>query len=733
MKCPQTLADKQPVAPVEEPASASNAERLRPWLLAATVAVFVVPPLLPTESSGRSGEMLPIVMLTVILAAVWAAAQIGRSRFRIRFQATDVAVLALVGFHTIAAVLATRHGHARPAINMLWVWIGMGLAYFLLRQLLATAREARAVAVVMIGLAVVLSGYGLWQYAHEFPALRAAYAKNPDAMLRSQGMWFPPGSPERTQFDNRLASREPLATFALTNSLAGYLAPWLVVTVGIALLAGRSRRYWSRGRLCIAASLAGLLIAACLVLTKSRSGYAATVLGLLLVAFCLGGYRARAPWKLLLIGAMVAAALLGLALAVGGLDVEVLGEASKSFGYRVQYWRSTARMIAGHPLFGCGPGQFQNVYTGYKLPEASEEIAEPHNFLLELWATAGTPAALAMLAVLACFVWSFVKRKEQCEDDGIASSQADAAAWVFGGGIVGLLAAWPLGLLAAIPPAAAVYFIGAPLGIAAAFFLYDWVNGPPEKGASGTRRPFYVLAAIAVVVLLVNLLAAGGIGFAGVAGSFWLLLALGLFCESGDESRPSGLLVAPTLAVLLAILGVICYFTAYRPVLNAQSRVQAALNDPAHAEGHLQAAALADPLSAQPWRQLAALSFEAWKKGNNRGDLERFKRYTATALELDAGSSSTWLMSGDRYLDVYAHTHKDIDLDHALAGFRKAVELYPNDATTRAKYALALRTADKQEESEKQAETAIRLDDLTPHADGKIPKSVRQRLIETPG
>ena len=262
-------ADSAP-ASVQSAEATSRAERLRPWLLGATVALFVVPPLLPTESSGRTGEMLPPAMLAIIMAAVWAAAQIGKPGLRLRVQATDWAVLALVVLHTVSSLLAARHGHARPAVNMLWLWIGMGLCYFLLRQLLATAREARAAAVVMIALAVVLSGYGLWQYAYEFPSLRAEYAKDADAMLRRQGMWYPPGSPERVQFDNRLASREPLATFALTNSLAGYLAPWLVVTAGIALSVGRRRR-----RLFLAAALSGILLAACLVLTKSRSAYLA--------------------------------------------------------------------------------------------------------------------------------------------------------------------------------------------------------------------------------------------------------------------------------------------------------------------------------------------------------------------------------------------------------------------------------------------------------------------------
>src|SRR5208282_2916631 len=77
--------------------------------------------------------------------------------------------------------------------------------------------------------------------------------------------------------------------------------------------------------------------------------------------------------------------------------------AATSFGYRVQYWQATLRMIADRPLLGCGPGNFQDLYTQYKLPEASEEVADPHDFLLEVWATAGTPAMLALLCILGLF------------------------------------------------------------------------------------------------------------------------------------------------------------------------------------------------------------------------------------------------------------------------------------------------------------------------------------------
>ena len=146
--------------------------------------------------------------------------------------------------------------------------------------------------------------------------------------------------------------------------------------------------------------LAGMLIclipiAACLLLTKSRSGYIAAGVGLL---WC-GCYRAsegsasagNCPPR-----GRVAVLLVAAAAMVERTRRECSPERRNRSATALQYWQSSLRMIADHPWLGCGPGNFQDAYTQYKLPEASEEIADPHNFLLEIWATAGTPAALAL-------------------------------------------------------------------------------------------------------------------------------------------------------------------------------------------------------------------------------------------------------------------------------------------------------------------------------------------------
>lgn len=383
----------------------------RPLLLGAMTALLVARPLFSSEAAATHGDGVSSVMLWIAMAAFWLIAAVGQPKnaprplgrwpgARFRFGWIDAAVVVLMICYGVATYWAVGHGSPRPAINVFWEWLALGLCFLLARQLIYTKREVRALAAVMVSLAVALSGYGLYQRAYEFPETRNVYNADPDAALRAADLCLPPGSPQRKLYEDRLANNEPMATFSLTNSLAGFLAPWLVVLAGIACGAMRNRK-----RL-IGAALLFIPVSVCLFLTHSRSGCLAALFGLAIAWPIARGKISRFGWKIP--SAIILAGVVFIAVAAffGKLDYET---AQKSLGYRLQYWRSSMSMIADHPWLGCGPGNFQHTYTQYKLPEASEEIADPHNFLLEIWATAGTPAMLAFLAVLGCFFWATLK------------------------------------------------------------------------------------------------------------------------------------------------------------------------------------------------------------------------------------------------------------------------------------------------------------------------------------
>ncbi len=741
---------------------APSSDRLRPWLLMAAVALWVARPLYPSESSALEGDGLPAVMLWLILVLIWLFGAIRQSRPLLRFGWVDVAFLATVIWHTLSAIWWAGRASPRPAVNMLWEWVGFAAGFFLTRQLLTGPRECRALMAVMCGLAVAVAAFGGYQYVYDLPATRAAYAEDPDQFLANAGLWLPPGSPEREVFEKRLASVEPIGTFALANSLAGLLAPWLVVFAGLLIL-GRTESKKGSPRLASVLSqgdpsqsgvdrshvtsaatrrvawgsilrwlslLAGAtIVAICLLLTKSRSAYMAVAFGVVLVGWMWRGGNRRLPGKAIAGAAVMAVVVLAAAYTLGGLDREVLTEAWKSLGYRGQYWQSSLAMIADHPVLGCGPGNFQFTYTAYKLPEASEEIADPHNFLMEIWATAGTPAMLAFVAALAGFFVAMVREPVPSRDGsppgdgnaaGTVSNEAERPGLVYVGAALGFLLALPLSAISPAPPKLPFFLVTLPCLAVTLAALWKWVqNGECPRG----------LAAVGVTVLLIHLSASGGIGFGGVAGSLWLLMAIGLNLADGGKMRP--LPKGTGWVVLLVVGGAAwaCYTTAYGPVLRFQSALQRAERRPLQADQHLIEAAQADPWAIQPWNQLAALAFEVWKKNpHDEKATRRFLGYTENLLAIAPKCASFWEMAGERFSQMFNMTQQRQYLQQAEKCFQTAVTLYPNSATLRAKLALTLRAVGNVARYQEERLKALELDQITPHLDKKLTKELQQAL-----
>ncbi|HET6881838.1 MAG TPA: O-antigen ligase family protein [Pirellulales bacterium] len=701
----------------------SAAERTRVGLLCALVAIFVARPLLPSETPTTiAGDGLPFVMLTLMLAACWVLSQLAWPPGTVRCGLAEAAWLALLGWLGVSVIAVARGGFARAAINGFWEWCGLGLGYLLLRQLLRSDAEKRAVLLVMVGLAVILSLDGLYQFSIEIPEARKRYQRDPESVLREAEVKAPPGSTARVLFAQRLASTEPSATFALANSLAGFLTPWVLVALTLGWIAhdGDAARLWRRLRTTIAA-LGALTIAACLVLTKSRAGYLATLVGFAALVF-LSRRTWRQTWLMLWASGMAAAALAATGLAVGALDREVIGEAFKSLSYRWHYWQGALAIAKEHPWFGCGPGNFQDSYTQFKLPEASEVVADPHNFLFEIWSTSGTPGLLAFLGILvglAREVWrtGITSPAESHKPPAAALSPADDRAAMIvavAGVILGFAMAFAFGLFSTVrlPRTLAVCCI--PL-IAFLGCFAGWLR-------TGTLPRYVPL--VAAAALLINLLVAGGIGFAGVAGSLWLLLAIGIT----DERRavlpvPRHWLVG--LFLTTAGLFLSCYLTAYRPVLECRRLVEQAIRESDDARRTLLEATEADPRSDEPWRLLAEGDFELWRR-NPQLDPSKWEAEQAEVLRRRPRSSAAWQEAGERYRTAVRESSGDRGqafLMAAIDHLRKAAELYPNSALVHAHLALALAAAHHPQATE-EAARALALHRQTPHLDQKLPEDV---------
>src|SRR5262249_47471001 len=94
-------------------------------------------------------------------------------------------------------------------------------------------------------------------------------------------------------------------------------------------------------------------------------------------------------------------------------------------------------------LAGVGPGNFRQHYLQFKLPQSSEEIADPHNLVLDVWANGG----LLALAGLVGICWAGLRTLWQRGDSPV--QQSNGASWRIVGGD-GLMAGALLGYIAVL-------------------------------------------------------------------------------------------------------------------------------------------------------------------------------------------------------------------------------------------------------------------------------------------
>ncbi len=713
---------------------ASWIERLERTSLCGAVALLVATPLIPSEAVAQEGTGAVLVMLWFLLLPTWLLCRLASTQRWLRLDATIAAVLVFLAVHTVSGLACLSSGNGRYALNVVWQWLSFGAAFFLVRQMVISPRRVRALLAVMLGLAVTLSSHGVYQYFVVMPQNRADYKRDPEETLRKIGVVAPPGSLERRQIEDRLFSVEPTSTFALTNSLASFLSPLLVLLAGIAV-ANPTRLRTDRGMLAAVLGVC-LIVGACLLLTKSRTAFLATAAGMVLLPVLRGTRMRLAGWQLLAVGGLLLAGLLGGVIATGGLDLKVLSEAPKSVLYRLEYWQATMHMIADQPLLGCGPGNFQMGYTAHKLPQASETVAEPHNFLLEVWATAGTLGLLAFLAIAAAAILQL-----RAGDDEVQVASQDAAgpsggaparssrdleeAPVYLGAVLGVLLAFPCGWLVGFPVESIVLPLALTVGLGTVGLLQGWVR----QG----DLPTWTIAA-AMGVLLLNLLAAGGVGFPGVAQTGWVLLAclLNLRGRVVRWSPPRAATVAIGAAALA--LPVLCFLTLYRPVLQCQAelnqgnayRLQGQFRD---AEAAYTAAAASDPFSSVPWLSRAQLYHDLLRNGGGDAERRSFREATDQAQGRDPRSSSLMTRIGHWYLTLQppaaqALTPAQEDAQDAAVAYQRASDLYPHGNMERAQLAWAHYLAGDLRRAGQEAAEALRLDGLVPHQERKLSQRI---------
>ena len=183
---------------------------------------------------------------------------------------------------------------------------------------------------------------------------------------------------------------------------------------------------------------------------------------------------------------------------------------------------------------GVGPGNFREHYLAHKLPESSEEIADPHNFLLDVWANAGTFGLIGLLACVGLMAREVFNLRRVCaaaESVSPNSQRPQESDWTS-------QAVWGVGLSFPLC-AVGMEFLGhgsdERLWWLGGIWWIAWLIGmvwtrrtrqewKPQSSAESTSLPMALEAAI--IALLVHLLGAGGIAMPAITQLLWLVWGL---------------------------------------------------------------------------------------------------------------------------------------------------------------------------------------------------------------
>ena len=524
----------------------------------------------------------------------------------------------------------------------------------------------------------------------------------------------------RSLFESRLRSTEPTGMFTLTNSLAGFLIPWLLLSIGWLKNSLAGPIDWKR---VAGLGLAIVLIGTCLLLTKSRTAWLASLFGLGLIGLYGSTVGRRVSWRIPAIGLSVFLGLFMLGFAIGVLDVEVLSEAPKSVIYRLQYWQGAAEIVAHHPIFGCGLANFQGYYPQFMLPMASETVADPHNFVFEIWAAAGTPALLLFLAAM--FFWArevaLARNVPEAASEPNRPEESDASDRPV---LLGaLLAPFFAPFLQMIMQEVQLDFTPVIVGIVPALFVAAVIAKAP------ITRDLRLWLAIAAAALVVNLLAAGGISFPSVAGSLYLLAAVALPSQKVVVWEDTKQKAVPLVVALVGLLVVI--YLGIQPVTARKTDMNLAMaaaqrGDYNAMKQFAEAATVVDPWSKDGPLALANVYLQSWLNSPQAPAAVRQEYLSRFETALDdgfqrAGKSFPLNESaGNWWLDIYRQSNNPEHILSAVDHYREAVRLYPNRAMHHAQLAWALHLANMPEESIQEADEALRLDELNPHEERKL-------------
>ena len=645
-----------------------------------------------------SAEVVSLLFSSVLLGCVflWLMASILLNQWRWR----KTWLLGVVGAFFIAGVISFSAASNKRVAVTDWVVLAapMVTAMFLVQWLTSRAK-IRFALLLMIAIGIAASMQCVEQLTDSNQVIIQQYEQDPVAFLQKEGI--EPDSLEHWMYEHRLYSRDIRGFLMTSNSAASFFLLSVFAALGICAQAFRERKHPETLAALVCYSLAFAIVLAGLIMTQSKGGIGALIIGLLM--FVLLSVFGKRLWKyrvavgIVVLVAMVAIA--GVVVSYGRQHGRLPG--GNSMLVRWQYWQSTAEMIRDHVCTGVGGGNFSEFYTQYKNAAASETIQNPHCWILSLASQYG-PLGLGAFVCAVLVVgfkslqYRFTGSATALPPDIATGSKKFWLALLIVTACL-LLAVRPL-LMGTVEAAQMAEGIAAYavlyLFTAFVFIVAFGVLAMAGSGDRSIQKPGPLLS-IAIMCGLAAVLIHNLIDFAifepGIWAAFWLFMAI-LIADRQTTSAPQkavtwlgsgtrllsvlGLLIGGMLFVTLALAGPV----KAAVLLKSSSRtgsydefksvIEKVIDaDPLSPDGPYVAAAMLNQIQSQAPASL-----------QERAIIEQSLEYARIAQQRNPADFKVYRMESDLYLQLAERT-KDAEqtdaLQRAYAALLKAAERYP--------------------------------------------------------
>jgi len=273
-------------------------------------------------------------------------------------------------------------------------------------QLVRSWARLRIVAALMLGLLLAYLAHGAYYRTVDLPELRENWEKNKAQILLERN--WDPQSFAATQFEKKVLAGDMVGFHASPNTFAAVVVVCLTVTLGFGADLFSKKRFALLVPFGLISAGAGwlLYISRCRAAVVTSLLAVVTLIALVRLRPWLARHWRRAYFITVLAIVLGAAAVIGHGLAHGNLVHD-------SLTFRWKYWVASARIFAAHPAIGVGYSNFSVHYLGVRLPEAAEEIRDPHNFVVRIFTELGAIGGLLLIAWLLRVGWEMARPTTQ--------------------------------------------------------------------------------------------------------------------------------------------------------------------------------------------------------------------------------------------------------------------------------------------------------------------------------